>query len=385
MPAYYDEKNKQWRFRKQITLLDGSKKRISGTPAINTKVAAEAAEDAEIDRWLHPEKAQYRAQLAESNDSKAECPTFKAYAPSVIDTYRPRGKRAGADSWQRSLAIAINGPVMRFFGPYRLDRIDQQLVDQALKHPEWKGKADQTINNRLSALSIVLDYAHRFGKHIAKPELELRVESRTINTDSDEVEAVERADVGKLLAVAGDPKNAFPYWARVAILLAAEAGLRIGEIRAVQWTDIGKDDVLTVRRSLSDLDTLGPPKNGKKREVPLSPRLVAELRKVPRLGFYICARDGKKHGGKNVRYKPMLNAIRRCYLLARVVMPRSPKTRQARPWHGLRHTFGTTLAAAGCPMSTLMELMGHADIRTTMIYVNPGSGPKAAAIAEAFG
>ena len=40
------------------------------------------------------------------------------------------------------------------------------------------------------------------------------------------------------------------------------------------------------------------------------------------------------------------------------------------PFHDLRHTFGTRMAAAGVPMRTLQEWMGHRDIKTTMIYAD---------------
>ena len=39
-------------------------------------------------------------------------------------------------------------------------------------------------------------------------------------------------------------------------------------------------------------------------------------------------------------------------------------------FHDLRHTFGTRMAAAGVPMRTLPEWMGHADIKTTLIYAH---------------
>ena len=39
-------------------------------------------------------------------------------------------------------------------------------------------------------------------------------------------------------------------------------------------------------------------------------------------------------------------------------------------FHDLRHTFGTQMAAAGVPMRTLQEWMGHRDIKTTMIYAD---------------
>jgi hypothetical protein len=44
----------QWRFRKVVHLQDGSKVRISGTPEVNKKWAAEKAEEAEVLRVLAP-------------------------------------------------------------------------------------------------------------------------------------------------------------------------------------------------------------------------------------------------------------------------------------------------------------------------------------------
>jgi len=38
--------------------------------------------------------------------------------------------------------------------------------------------------------------------------------------------------------------------------------------------------------------------------------------------------------------------------------------------HGLRHTFGTRMAAAGVSMRTLQEWMGHRDISTTERYAD---------------
>ncbi|MEM7085240.1 MAG: tyrosine-type recombinase/integrase [Bacteroidota bacterium] len=38
--------------------------------------------------------------------------------------------------------------------------------------------------------------------------------------------------------------------------------------------------------------------------------------------------------------------------------------------HGLRHTFGTLMAEGGCDVYSLREMMGHSDIKTTMIYVS---------------
>jgi integrase len=46
-------------------------------------------------------------------------------------------------------------------------------------------------------------------------------------------------------------------------------------------------------------------------------------------------------------------------------------------FHDLRHTFGTRVAAAGVPMRTLQEWLGHRDFKTTLIYADYAPSPRA--------
>jgi len=159
---------------------------------------------------------------------------------------------------------------------------------------------------------------------------------------------------------------------RVAILLAAEAGLRCGEIRGLQWTDI-KDGQLTVRRALDKVTgEVIAPKHNKKRTIPLSPRLVATLANAPRLGLWVVARTD----GSSASYDRMSATFSAIYVCAGV--PRPPK-----PIHCLRHSFGTMMARR-VPLGVL-QLMGHSDIQTTLRYVDVDETDKRVAIAAAFG
>jgi integrase len=52
-------------------------------------------------------------------------------------------------------------------------------------------------------------------------------------------------------------------------------------------------------------------------------------------------------------------------------------------FHDLRHTFGTRMAAAGVPMRTLQEWMGHRDFKTTLIYADYMPGQHEAVLVDA--
>lgn len=45
-------------------------------------------------------------------------------------------------------------------------------------------------------------------------------------------------------------------------------------------------------------------------------------------------------------------------------------------FHNLRHNFGTLLSERGVALPTIMEMLGHAQISTTMRYQNPTTEAK---------
>ena len=169
--------------------------------------------------------------------------------------------------------------------------------------------------------------------------------------------AVPREDVAKLIAATTDARY------RVAVLLASEAGLRIGEILGVQWGDI-RNGELHIRRAVDSHGNVGRPKHDKTRDVPLSPALVAELERMPRRGFWVVSRLD----GEMLRYSGAIEGRRELYASAGVTIPVS-ETGERRPWHSLRHSFGSECAARGVPITTVQEVMGHEDVATTRRYV----------------
>ena len=77
-------------------------------------------------------------------------------------------------------------------------------------------------------------------------------------------------------------------------------------------------------------------------------------------------------------YYAIREKLHAIYALANVDPPRQP-------WHALRHSFCTNLAAAGVPVHQVKRLAGHKSIETTMRYMHASETELAAAISKSFG
>jgi site-specific recombinase XerD len=75
----------------------------------------------------------------------------------------------------------------------------------------------------------------------------------------------------------------------------------------------------------------------------------------------------EKRDGTSRIIKPIANQVVNRHLKAIAVMA---KTRKAISFHVARHTFGTLLADITANPYLIMELMGHSDIKTSMIYIH---------------
>ncbi len=360
MPVRKDPKTNRWYFRTTVKLPNGTKTRISGTPGktgpyhdlSNTKVGAQEAERRAIAELLKP-----TASVVAVPEAK-EVPTVAEYSKVFMESYFAEQK----PSERRGKLQILRANILPAFGEMRLDEIQQVDVDRFKASAMKNGIHKKTINNRLAVLSTLLKYAAA-NEVIAKPTLKF-----TIKVHKRKIEAVSSEDVNRLLASCQDQRY------RVAILLAAEAGLRAGEIRGLQWGDVGKDGLLNVNRALDKVTSeVIAPKSGKARVVPITERLQAALEALPKRGLWVVCKDD----GGLLLYNMILKTFNALYKQADVAKP-------SKPIHCLRHTYGTECAAAGVPLSLLKELMGHSDIKTTLMYVHPTEDQMRSEIARVF-
>lgn len=338
-----------WIFQVVVHKPDGSRERIFGTPGVpgpyhdlaRTKVGA-----------LEAEKRAIASALRGDIEVRKESKTLNEHADTFLKLYKPEGKPAAHRDRKASMKH-----LLPHFGQLTPDAVKQTDVDAFVVAQLASGAARKSINNRLGALSSLIEYA-------TGEECTLRLHVGGMRS---EIHAVDVADVEKLLAACTDPRY------RVVILLAYEAGLRAGEIRGLQHGDV-RDGQLTVRRALDqETDEVIAPKHDKVRTVPISPRLIEALDALPRRGIWIVS----KADGSFVSYRVVSDAVKAIYDRAGVPRP-------VKPIHCLRHTFGTVMARR-VPLGVLQQLMGHADVTTTMRYVDVSEADKRDAIALVFG
>ncbi len=169
---------------------------------------------------------------------------------------------------------------------------------------------------------------------------------------------------------------------RATIALAAFAGLRLGEIRALRWEDVDREaGTVTVRRSLLPDGTPKSPKTeAGNRVVPLLPALRRalaewELRSpcTRPSDLVIATADGHPMQERNLR-----RALDEAKVEAKL-----DATEERLSWHSLRHSWASLLATdLELPATTLARLTGHADAGFTLRVYARDNRDEAAVVAD---
>jgi integron integrase len=241
------------------------------------------------------------------------------------------------------------------------------------------GVAAATQNQALAALLFV--YMHVLGRPIA------RVQGLAAARRSRHVPVVLSAREGRhLLERLRDP-------VRLCATLMYGSGLRLSEAVSLRLKDVDLERLEVVVRG---------GKGDKDRRTPLAqscfPQLRRQLKNVERL-YYLDLRAGIDGAGvaaslarkypsasRELRWRFLFPAartyaapdggVRRDHMHATVIQRAIRKAvldagiQKRATCHSLRHSFATHLLESGSDIRTVQELLGHSDVRTTMIYTH---------------
>ncbi|MBL9100914.1 MAG: site-specific integrase [Myxococcales bacterium] len=301
------------------------------------------------ERWARTKANAFLSSRVE--EARAPALTFGEFAERFVRDH-VRANRL-APSTAASMDMNLREHLLPMFGTLRLD----QITDDEVKKIKLLELAIGTINKLLQLLGQILKAAID-AKHIGSMPKIKRVKNKGGRHPFYQPEDYERLVAA---ATATDPR------ALVLVLLGGDAGLRIGEIIALDWARV---DFAAGKVHVEVADWrghLGPPKGGKPRSVSMTPRLRAALQDLgesdPSRSARVLTRSEGRYGQEG---DPVTRSVTREWLEATHTLAKVP----IMGVHTLRHTFCSHLAMAGQPVTAIRDLAGHSSVAITNDYMH---------------
>lgn len=320
----------RWRVDVTYRHPDGRKERVAKVAQIQTR---RGAEQEERDIIAALQDGTYNVKR-----SAAKVPTFaefqEEYFANYVSTLKPSGNDGKRSIWEHH--------ILPVFGRMPLDSVTPRHLAQYIA--SRSDYAPKTVNNHLSALRQAMMTAAKWRiiERSAIPEFEwLRVPDQAFDFLT--------YDDARALVQAGAEEK--PWGPMIAVGLLT--GMRLGELRALQWTGVDLERRRIIVSRAAWKGKIGAPKNNRHRTLPVTEAAGAALDSLPE-GEFVFTATGDMLTKEQCKW-PLWRACDRAGV-------------RRIGWHVLRHTFASHLAMRGAPVPAIQALMGHSSIKMTMRY-----------------
>ena len=294
-------------------------------------------------------------------------PRFGEYSESWLENHAKLScKPSTIDGYESVLRQHI----WPWFSSIRLNEIRRNDIKEFIGKLKAKELTRSTIRNAISILRGIFNQAIEDGLIESNPAANLGRFTRAVRSSDVKGVALTPEEVEKFLAAA---EEVCPEYTPL-FLLAVRAGLRRGELVALQWQDLefGKSDrdpnrFILVQHNYVRREHTNP-KSKKARRVDMSRELRGVLMKLrgarlAALGltdsYAIAAdlvfksQDGSVLDPDNLYHRYFVPVLKKSGI------------RKIR-LHDLRHTFGSQLLQKGASVVYVKEQMGHSSIQVTV-------------------
>lgn len=244
------------------------------------------------------------------------------------------------------------------------------------------GLSMSTIRDIMIVLKMIIKFGIKYDMWLKLPPFE-DVRYPTSASVNKKLKTLNKADYKKLVNYT---KEHFTF-RNLGVLIVLSTGMRIGEVCALTWRDIDTDNgVIHINRTIQRIYVIengsrktelildAPKTKNSIREIPLSTDLLKLLKVITKItnpDHFILTNEEKPTEPRTYRsyYKNLLQKLDIPDL----------------NFHGLRHSFASSLIESKVDVKTVSVLLGHSNISTTLnLYVHPSDEQKKSAINQLF-
>jgi integrase len=318
------------------------------------------------------EAALRRLQADEAASTARRVVVDRMTVDELIDRYRDRLAIEGARrSYVLNCASMQRTHLSRPLGAKPLVTVRPSDVEGVARAMLARGLAPKTVRNTMTFLSGAFSWAIEEGWVPANPVTRAVRPRRRRHGDADpDLRFLTLPELERVIAAIPDEqvgRDCLGPAIGMLVRTAAMTGLRQSELLGLRWRDIDfAAQRVRVRNAWVRGEHSGAGKSdlSTRRSVPMTDDLAERLRQWRRRSLY--------SGDEDLAFAhPQLGTpLDRTKVTRRFQQGcRQAGVRVVR-FHDLRHTFATRLAAAGVPLRTIQEYLGHADLKTTQIYAH---------------
>lgn len=287
----------------------------------------------------------------------------------IIRLWREDKKQYVKTSTISAYTLLTENHIIPAFG--HLEQIKEVDVQEFVFKKLNSGLSHKSIKDLLIVLKMVLKYGVKNG-YIEYTQIDIKFPTQR---EKHEIEVLSRSNHRKIIA---HIQENFTF-RNLGIYICLCAGMRIGEICALQWEDIDTDNgVISVKKTIqriymidgdnryTELILDSPKTKNSIREIPMTRDLLKLLKPLKRImnnNYFVLTNEAKPTEPRTYRnyYKQFMQEIGVPIL----------------KFHGLRHSFATRCIESKCDYKTVSVLLGHSNISTTLnLYVHPNMEQK---------
>ena len=254
--------------------------------------------------------------------------------------------------FSRKISDICDADVMRFINDYRSNN-----------------RTNATINRYLALLRTVINFCNDRNYKVPR----IKISKYRLKEPAENIKYLKDWDEAQIII-----DKAAPHLKPI-IYTALYTGMRLGNILNLKWSNIDFRNK-SINISVKDRTKLG----GKNHSIPMIPQLESILNNLPKDNDFVFTYKGKqiksiKTAWENIFYKRGDKESN--YALTKELRDTSLPYKN---FHTLRHTAGTWLLKKTNNLKITKEILGHADIKTTLKYAHVLDDEKRSALNSVF-